>query len=88
VSAHTESPWRWDRERDQILGANGSVICKLATGEDRKEEDANARLIAGSPALLATCKRVLKAIHWGVTDDRMSDEQQAALLKAAIEKAE
>lgn len=54
---HTPGPWQWDKERDQIVSVhpdwNHSLIAKVATGEDRKQEDANAALIASAPTLLA-----------------------------------
>lgn len=59
-SSHTPGPWNWNKERDQVASNHPdwefSLICKIATGEDRKQEDANARLIAAAPELLEACK--------------------------------
>ena len=48
----------------------------------------NARLIAAAPELLEACERVLRAIKWSSTDDRMAEDEQADMLRAAIAKAE
>lgn len=50
-------------------------------------QHANARLIASAPDLLAACQRVLRAIEWGTTADRMDSAEQAELLRAAIARA-
>lgn len=61
---HTPGPWKWDKERDQILSDHedhkGSIICKIATGENKEEEDANAQLIADAPALLQEMFRLVE----------------------------
>lgn len=38
-------------------------------------------------ALITACTRVLRAIEWSVTEDRMTPEEQADELRAAIAKA-
>ena len=53
TTKHTPGPWKHDAPRDYILAVDGSLICKIATGENPAEEDANARLIAAAPNLLA-----------------------------------
>lgn len=37
--------------------------------------------------LLTACERVLRAIEWSCTADRLDDDEKAAILKAAIAKA-
>jgi len=86
MNKHTESPWRWDRQRDQIVAANGSVICKIATGEDRAEEDANARLIEASPDLLTACLGLVKAADLMMGPGAIKFSLDLA--RAAIAKAE
>jgi hypothetical protein len=43
---------------------------------------------SATPTPLTTCKRILRAIEWSVTDDRMTPKEQAALLRAAIRATE
>lgn len=38
------------------------MICKIATGEDRKQEDANARLIALAPEMAEALRQALPVI--------------------------
>ena len=52
--------------------------------ESEAETYANARLIAAAPALLAACRRVLRAVEWCTTDDRLTWEEQASILREAI----
>ena len=53
---HTPAPWIFDDKRDQIYSnhedCKNSLICKIATGEDIREEHANAMLICAAPDLL------------------------------------
>lgn len=51
------------------------------------ESWANANLIAAAPDMLAACQRILRAVRWSVTEDRMTPDQQADVLSAAIAKA-
>jgi hypothetical protein len=55
---HSSAPWKWDDQYDSILSEAG-IVCKIATGEDKREEDANARLIAAAPDLLKACESML-----------------------------
>lgn len=63
MNKHTPGPWKFDQTRDQIFSAHPdhthSLICKIATGEDIREELANGALIAAAPDLLAVTKQVL-----------------------------
>lgn len=85
-----QGPLTWYNEPWSISGENGQKhIANISTmfAAEEAEDRANARLIAAAPELLEACKRVLRAINWGYTEDRMSDDEQAALLSAAIAKA-
>ena len=46
-----------------------------------------AKLMAAAPDLLAACERVLASIKWGYTEQRLTEDEQAAILQAAIDKA-
>lgn len=82
--AATQGPWKavsalrsW-----MVVTAHGQRtfnICAINT--DRIEQEANARLIAAAPELLAACRRVLAAVDDG---DEMAavDQCRAAVAKA------
>jgi hypothetical protein len=63
---HTPGPWQHDAARDQITSQHEdwkhSLICKIATGEDRKQEDANARLIAAAPTQHAALCAIVRLL--------------------------
>lgn len=70
-------------------GYNSGEICDerfsgwwdvRADGEDQRVKDA-------APELLAVCERVLLAIEWSTSDERMTPREQARALRAAIAKA-
>ena len=85
---HTPGPWhveKWEypKETKLIIQNGNDATCEILDlwcMDDRTEErDANARLIASAPDLLAACKNAL-------TD---GDELRAMnMIKAAIAKAE
>ncbi|HAA50403.1 MAG TPA: hypothetical protein DCE43_11840 [Planctomycetaceae bacterium] len=63
-------------------------VAQVVTGYESREDDANARLIAAAPDLLAALKDVLY-LSTGIPDSESSYLANAALVKvrAAIEKA-
>jgi len=76
-------------------------VCVICQGTPDAEGEANARLIAASPDLLAACKAYLASLSIGVTDiaehgvrsprfASRADDMTAALrdMKAAVAKAE
>lgn len=78
MSAHTPKPWRVSRivgganegalcvrgARSQ-LGYEGAVVCLVApAGEITAEDEANARLIAASPAAFAALKEALQSLEY------------------------
>ena len=100
---HTPGPWTFGEGRDNRhyevdqMGTGGgawSSICEVAANTlgsrevTAAEAEANARLIAAAPDLLAACKRVLLAEEWSYTGDRLSSSERAEILRAAIAKAE
>ena len=67
VGAHTPGPWKLRRGSDgaeygSIVGSDGNLVAttgyRCAVGSD--EDDANARLIAAAPDLLASCREAMK----------------------------
>ena len=91
---HTPGPWKHDNQRDTIYCAHesmmNSLICKIATGENRKEEDANASLISAAPELLEACRNALAVfgndLHCG---NKFFEGENSAIarLRMAVDKA-
>jgi hypothetical protein len=104
MSKHTPGPWgvgsaprSAHTNKDKCLYIHGAdpyaMVCELGS-EKHPEHQANARLIAAAPDLLAALRDVLR---YCVTSSGLPDlgkgrtpEQQAAMnqARAAIEKAE
>lgn len=68
-----------------------------ATEEPETREEAQARWIEeakakrladAAPALLAACQRIHRALNWSTTEDRLSNNEMAAMLEDAIQQAE
>lgn len=59
---HTPSPWKWDSD-DGII-SNDTLICEvIGSPFDRPNvREANARLIAAAPTMLATLQACLEAM--------------------------
>ncbi len=85
VEGHTPGPWRI--KGGMIVGDSGVNVAAASVAPSYNEMFANAHLIASAPDLLAACQRVLRAIEWGTTADRMDSTEQAELLRAAIARA-
>ena len=86
MSKHTPGPWHVVGESDpEIHGPDGEWIthqvCSGA-GDENNDGQANARLIAAAPDLLAACKAAL------VWFDAAQDTAAAKQLRTAIAKAE
>jgi hypothetical protein len=84
---HTPGPWKWNEKQDSIFSDNPewkySYIAKIATGEDIRQEHANARLIAAAPELLEACKLAAASLDAvGVNNATLR------IARAAIAKAE
>lgn len=104
--AHTPVPWRWDSDHNEITNDQGdcvvAVVVELGLRHKTGEVEANARLIAAAPELLAAaleafmythahaadCEGVLKYDEPGMAFD-FTDGCTCfiARLKAAITKA-
>lgn len=91
---HTPGPWEWDSQHDCIISKhedwNNSMIAKIATGEDRKQEDANAALISAAPELLEAllgADAALERCAAFVGEDCTNRRGEWDKIKAAIAKA-
>lgn len=91
MSKHTPRSWtsmpatagfREPDEGDfQIVAVNG--ICVGIVWDNREEGEANARLIAAAPDLLAACEATLRYI----SSHQVYDKDAESLLREAVEKA-
>ena len=82
VGSHTPGPWQLGSSKVAIWGSDGSVVADAWESNDRpdKECEANARLIAAAPDLLAA----LKSARHGLEAAGMG----CSRVIAAINKAE
>ena len=87
---HSPAPWHVGMNPGPIVyGTKGEQIADCrSVFLDRDESRSNVRLIVAAPDLLATCHRILRAIEWSLTEDRMEPEEMADTLRAAIAKVE
>jgi hypothetical protein len=94
---HTPGPWTVEQD-DQIwvrpASIDDPVICDLAPRDAdvfTEEDEANGRLIAAAPDLLAQLKRAVQLMEDADLDDEPHDDEGHLLLqacRAAIAKAE
>lgn len=91
TTKHTPGPWevRYDDQLDHIftVGEHPRRIANIFGGvcgqnDSDLENQANARLVAAAPDLLAACKRYLRAM-----DEYGHPDKTDRLMRAAIEKA-
>ena len=93
---HTEGPWSLDGVSDRDNTIKISEKCLCGKGHNaiayvsprafyKDDQEANARLIAAAPELLAACHLVLKALEDPTAEDV---EALTYSITAAINKAE
>lgn len=77
TSAHTAGPWNVDKIGNQrfVLNKVGVVIAEVGgpLRSFKREQEANARLIAASPALYEACKKIVELAHRCEDDNRPID---------------
>lgn len=100
MSGHTKGPWKArvnpDGGRLSVEGADGTAVvagcgCCDSPWTDKAHAEANARLIAAAPDLLAACKALLQFedAEIGESGGELEDSMRAvAMIRAAIAKAE
>ena len=91
VSKHTPGPWEYDAENYEIYYDDGYALPCIARLDNdcasEEEDDADGRLIAAAPDLLAALLSLVNVAPQNSDDD---DPQQAAAwnaVRAAIAKA-
>lgn len=96
MSTHTPGPWVTDDVyQDDIARYVMSdllpfphTIARLELGQDRAEQEANARLIAAAPDLLEACKLIVSALDAVRPASAVRNEWlQINVARAAIAKA-
>ena len=85
-ATHSPGPWqagdRWSKEH--VYAADGEMVADCCRGT-RERGQANARLTAAAPDLLAACIKVLRKVYVG---QRLNaGPEEVAALRAAVEKA-
>lgn len=86
TTQHTPGPWEaWLPGRKFVIPTrNFNAVCELVDfARDPETVDANARLIAAAPELLAACEAVLSSPTYGDTPS----EEAVEMVRAAIAKA-
>lgn len=86
---HTPGPWDDASKYPEIptvrIFAKAHYIASVGNSDDSREQtEANARLIASAPELLAACKEFVRKCDCGEAESTRSYAQ----MKAAIAKAE
>ena len=87
-TAHTPGPWAICDEQIWSSEINDYVCCIRRFGELTAQDEANARLIAAAPDLLAACKDAREALFNQKQDGLDRHEFAYAVLDTAIQKAE
>ena len=83
-SKHTPGPWFATKGRDVMAGDR--VICTAYVPNDsgdRDEAQANARLIAAAPALLAALEQAISVVETEYADDSAIVQQCCAAIAQA-----
>jgi len=88
--AHTPGPWNVSSGQDDAIittddGSGASIAVVYGAHAWRKEWQANARLIASAPDLLATLKALRPLFETGAAEEYAAEIEAA---EAAIAKAE
>lgn len=93
MKTHTPGPWAYDKDSNEIFSCNEAHGCgwvALVKGNDsngqplpEEERQANAKLIAAAPELLAACKELFMQMRReGCGHQQMLDRALAAIAKA------
>jgi hypothetical protein len=89
-ASHTPGPWVINREQEEILYGKLSVEDKsgyfIAQVDEGQNQEANARLIAAAPTMLAALQAVL-ADCWDGDTDSCLELEVGKQLRAAIDLA-
>jgi hypothetical protein len=78
---HTPGPWKV-RDDSRIvppLNATQLPICKMGSLRNKQEQEANARLIAAAPDMLATIKDLAGRLQLGIDVGLIGDEAAKAV---------
>ncbi len=62
MSAHTPGPWTWNNY-DTMRGANGRIVFQHSEHQGEPPSQADARLIATAPELLAVAKTCAESLE-------------------------
>ncbi len=95
LSAHTPGPWKIDTLGSHIwiLSETGDYLAEVITSDEEgrcrpEDAEANARLMAAAPELLAAAEEALlilkqlKTDEWAFDDSPIEEQLQDAIAKA------
>jgi len=92
MSEHTKGPWKW--VSDEVRSFDGTAICQVYavdaddTKRGRLVADANHRLLAAAPDLLAALERTAHALEMAFSRKPLRDMAETlAEAKSVIAKA-
>jgi hypothetical protein len=85
MTKHSPGPWRTGDMFNTVFGPKTDAPSPVTIATVSKGNQANARLIAASPDMLAACKAALAWFHDG---EGRSSGPIGDMLRAAIAKAE
>ena len=86
MSGHTPGPWKIDATDDSVRDSNEHQICDFNWTDDVGRSQANARLIASAPELLAALRNVTDLA--AATSLLGEDAESVKRARSAIARAE
>lgn len=88
MSGHTPGPWKIDATDDSVRDSNEHQICDFNWTDDVGRSQANARLIASAPELLAALRNLVDAAESTSTLQREHRRAACVIARSAIARAE
>lgn len=87
---HTPGPWHLhNMEQNTVCGPDYGAIAFANTRRDKREDHANARLIAAAPELLEACKQTVKYLNfYNLAEKEMMGYHLKNTLQKVIDLAE
>ena len=81
------TPGFWFVAQGRVCAQDGTVVCDARSRHAEAERDANARLIAAAPELLAALEKTAAVFGWQSPNANPTVDAAIAAARAAIAKA-